>query len=153
MLELEVFIRELLAVDRLAAAACSHSYVSCGFTMKGIAANELTVALGEIATLDHEGLDDTMEGGALITESLLASCQSTERSPESASTTHCVRPVGRLTGSSPQSGGSLVPSQSSAELRRGRLGAYLGDGLAIKTDHNSSQVLITVSDVEVDLKG
>lgn len=51
----------------------------------GITANELTVALGEIATLDHKGLDDTVEGRALITESLLASCQSTERSPESAS--------------------------------------------------------------------
>lgn len=37
-----------------------------------------TIALGEVTTLDHEVLDDTVEAGTLITETLFASCQSSE---------------------------------------------------------------------------
>lgn len=36
------------------------------------------IALGEVTTLDHELLDDTVEGRALITEALLASGKSAE---------------------------------------------------------------------------
>lgn len=36
------------------------------------------IALGEVTTLDHELLDNTMEGGALIAKALLASSKSSE---------------------------------------------------------------------------
>jgi hypothetical protein len=36
------------------------------------------VALGEVTALDHELLDDTVEGGALVAEALLAGGQSAE---------------------------------------------------------------------------
>jgi hypothetical protein len=52
VLELEVLIGELLAVDGLAASS---------------------ITLGEVTTLDHELLDDTVEGRALIAVALLAS--------------------------------------------------------------------------------
>lgn len=56
MLELEVLVGELLAVDGLSTSS---------------------VSVGEVSTLDHELLDDTMEGGALVSEALLARSQST----------------------------------------------------------------------------
>lgn len=56
MLELKVLVRKLLAVN-------------------GLATRSITI--GEIATLDHERLDNTVERAALITISLLAGCQST----------------------------------------------------------------------------
>ena len=37
-----------------------------------------TVAVGEVTTLDHELLDDSMESRALITESFFPCAQSTE---------------------------------------------------------------------------
>jgi hypothetical protein len=55
VLKLEVLIWELVAVDGLATGS---------------------VAVGEITALDHELLDDTVESGALISETLLASGQS-----------------------------------------------------------------------------
>jgi hypothetical protein len=64
VLEVEVLILELLAVDALTAG---------------------TVASGEITTLDHEGLDNTVEGAALevkrlagLTDALLASAEGAE---------------------------------------------------------------------------
>jgi hypothetical protein len=35
-----------------------------------------TIALGEVTTLDHEILDNTVEGRVLVTKALLASSQS-----------------------------------------------------------------------------
>jgi len=57
VLQLEVLILELVAVDGLATSA---------------------VASGEITTLTHEVGDDTVELGALETESLLTSAEGTE---------------------------------------------------------------------------
>lgn len=57
MLELEVLVSELLAVDGLAAG---------------------TVAAGKVTTLAHEVGDDAVEGAALVAEALLAGAQSTE---------------------------------------------------------------------------
>ena len=57
VLQLEVLIGELVAVDALAASA---------------------VALGEVTTLDHELLDNTVEVGALVAIALLASSKGTE---------------------------------------------------------------------------
>ena len=37
-----------------------------------------TIAIGEVAALDHELLDDSVEGRSLVTEALLACAQSTE---------------------------------------------------------------------------
>jgi hypothetical protein len=57
VLQLEVLVGELVAVDGLATSA---------------------VALGEVTALDHEVLDDTVEGRALVTKALLASSKSSE---------------------------------------------------------------------------
>jgi hypothetical protein len=57
VLQLEVLIGELVAVDALAASA---------------------VALGEVTALDHELLDDTVEVGALVAVALLAGSKGTE---------------------------------------------------------------------------
>ena len=57
VLQLEVLIRELVAVDALAASA---------------------VALGEVTALNHELLDDTVEVGALVAVALLAGSKGTE---------------------------------------------------------------------------
>jgi len=57
VLQLEVLVREFVAVDALAASA---------------------VALGEVTALDHELLDDTVEVGALVAEALLAGSKGTE---------------------------------------------------------------------------
>lgn len=57
MLQLEVLIGELLAVDGLAAGA---------------------IATGEVTALKHELRDDTVEFGALVSKTLLASAESTE---------------------------------------------------------------------------
>lgn len=55
MLELKVLIRELLTIDGLATGA---------------------ITVGEVTTLNHEALDHTVEGRALITEALLAGSES-----------------------------------------------------------------------------
>lgn len=65
--------------------------------------------IGEVTTLDHELLNDSVESRSLVSEALLASAESTE-------------------------------------VLRG-----FGDGLAIETNDNSSQSLITVLDVKEDL--
>jgi hypothetical protein len=57
VLQLEVLIGELVAVDGLATSA---------------------VTLGKVTTLDHKVLDDTVEGRSLVTEALLASSKSSE---------------------------------------------------------------------------
>lgn len=57
VLQLEVLVGELLAVDGLATGA---------------------VAAGEVTTLKHEVRDDAVEGGALVAEALLAGAEGTE---------------------------------------------------------------------------
>jgi hypothetical protein len=56
VLELEVLIRKLLAIDGFSASS---------------------VSIGEVTALDHELLDDTVEGRALISIALLAGGQGT----------------------------------------------------------------------------
>jgi hypothetical protein len=56
VLELEVLILKLLAVDGLAASS---------------------VMIGKITTLDHELFDDAVEGGVLVSEAILAGSQLT----------------------------------------------------------------------------
>lgn len=69
MLKLEVLIRKLGAIDRLAA----HAFLS--LVLRTIMQYHVTptISLGKITTLNHEIFDDTMERGALITESWLTS--------------------------------------------------------------------------------
>lgn len=55
MLELKILVGEFLTIDGLATSA---------------------IAVGEITTLDHEGLDYTMESRSLIAKALLASGES-----------------------------------------------------------------------------
>ena len=57
MLQLEVLILELVAVDGLATSA---------------------IVVGEIASLAHELRDDAVESGSLVAESFLAGAQGTE---------------------------------------------------------------------------
>lgn len=106
MLQLEVLIRELVAVDGLAAS---------------------TVALGEVTTLDHEVLDDTVESGALVAEALLASSKSSEVL------------------------GSLMTRKHGANGHDSCGCSYLGDGLAVETEDDASKLFVTGSHIEVDL--
>jgi hypothetical protein len=71
--ELEVLILELVAVDGLATSACKHGLILISSMSKAMVR---TVMVGEVTTLDHEVLDDTVEGRALVAEALLASGQS-----------------------------------------------------------------------------
>lgn len=57
VLQDEVLVSELLTIDRLSTSA---------------------IVVREVAALQHEVGDDTVEGGALVTEALLASTQSAE---------------------------------------------------------------------------
>jgi hypothetical protein len=57
VLEGEVLVLELVSIDGLSASA---------------------VVVGEVATLAHEVGDDTVEGGALVSVSLLAGAQGAE---------------------------------------------------------------------------
>lgn len=120
MLDLEVLIRELLAVDGLATGA---------------------VAIGEVTTLDHELLDNAVEGRALVAVALLAGSQS---AVWSAWSSHRVSD-------------SLVPEVLSG-LHRVSFSPYiiagythLGNSLAVEAHHNATEVLITLLDVEIDL--
>ena len=122
VLELEVLIGELGAVDGLAASTLSTSVSQICRLQMGLPTSPFVKSLFptvswvlknvyriDIPSLDHEVLDDTVESRALITEALLAGSKSTEV----------------LSG--------------------------LGDGLAVETDHNAAKLLIAVGDVEVDL--
>lgn len=108
MLQLEVFVGELVAVDGLAAG---------------------TVALGKVTTLDHEVLDDTVEGGALVAKALLASGKSSEV-------------LGRL-----------MPRKHELCGWCSKVEVYLGDSLAVETENNTAKLLVTVGHIEVDLAG
>jgi hypothetical protein len=57
MLQLEVLVRKLVSVDRLPACA---------------------ISFGEVAALNHEVLDDAMEGRPLVAEAFLAGRQGSE---------------------------------------------------------------------------
>lgn len=107
VLQLEVLIGELLAIDRLSAGS---------------------VALGEVSSLDHELLDDTVELGALVAVALLAGCQ-------------CATHASQKPWLGVEEGGG-----SSPEVLGG-----LGGGLAVKADHNAAEFFIAMLDVEVDL--
>lgn len=73
VLELEVLIGEFGAVDGLATGSWVSQY--CVRRENSI---QRTVTVGEVTALDHEILDDTVEGRAFISKALLASSQSTE---------------------------------------------------------------------------
>lgn len=83
MLELEVLIRELVAVDCISSPV-SHDSLTAIVTVHPENRCKLTglstgaIALGEIAALDHEVLDNAVEGRALVAKALLAGGQSTE---------------------------------------------------------------------------
>lgn len=57
VLQLEVLIREFLAIDRLSTRA---------------------VSLCKVSSLDHKGLDNSVEARTLVTKAFLASSQSSE---------------------------------------------------------------------------
>lgn len=73
VLQLEVLVGELGAVD-CQLLACNQL---CSFGIHTrLSASAIT--LGEVSTLDHEVLDNTVEGRVLISEALLAGSQSSE---------------------------------------------------------------------------
>lgn len=106
MLELKVLVRELGSVNGLAASA---------------------IALGKVSTLDHELLDDTVKGRALVAKALFAS----RKSPAICENELRVDQVEVL----PKVFGSL------------------GRSLSIEANHDTSHLFIAMSDVEVDLHG
>jgi hypothetical protein len=79
--------------------------------------------------LDHEVLDDTVESGALVSESLLASRQRAE-----------------------VFGGLSCVSVSSSTPLFSPYSAHLWNGLAIQAHHYPAHRLVIVSDVEVHLE-
>jgi hypothetical protein len=109
VLELEVLVGELFAVDGLATSA---------------------VALGKVATLDHEILDDTVEGGALVAKALLASSKSSEV-------------LGGLMTRKHTGRGGIDHMER----------IYLGNGLAVEAKDNTSEFLVTRGNIKVDLGG
>ena len=69
MLELEVLVRETVAVDRLATStvtASCYEHRKCRTRSQDRASALLT----EVTALDHEVFDDTVELGALVTHTL-----------------------------------------------------------------------------------
>jgi hypothetical protein len=75
VLELEVLVGELLAVDGLAAGALVTSLVCYALYERF---DSTHVAAGEVTTLKHELGDHAVELGALVAEALLASAESAE---------------------------------------------------------------------------
>jgi hypothetical protein len=76
VLQLEVLVTELLAVDGLATSAlCTISRQVRTVNGTGLCSY---VATGEVTALKHELGDDTVEGRALVAEALLTSAESAE---------------------------------------------------------------------------
>lgn len=74
VLQLEVLISELLAVDGLATGSLG----DCELLFQTGMFLETYVATGEVTTLEHEVGDDSVEGRTSVAEALLASAESTE---------------------------------------------------------------------------
>ena len=74
MLELEVLILELVTVDGLSTS----TYRKVSPHRSNVSRNLLTITLSEVTALNHEVLDNTVEGRALVAEALLASSESAE---------------------------------------------------------------------------
>jgi hypothetical protein len=74
VLDLEVLIGELLAVDRLSTSALKLWLDDVVSTVQ----RTTYITAGEVTTLGHETTDYTVEFGAGVTESELASAESTE---------------------------------------------------------------------------
>ena len=111
-LELEVLIGELRAIDGLAAGA---------------------VAIGEVATLDHEILDDAVEARPFIAISLLTSRQSA----------------------------FFFGTRQSQRILGGKKDAIIGlpevfgsfrNSLAVEADHDAPEIFVAMLDVEKNLQ-
>lgn len=76
VLELEVLIREFVAVDGLPARACQNC--QCVVRLAPILRSRRAIAPCEVSALNHEVFNDTVEGRAFISEVFLARSQSTE---------------------------------------------------------------------------
>lgn len=110
MLKLEVLVRELGAVDALAASA---------------------VAPREVAALNHEVLDDTVEGRTLVAEVFLSGSEGTEV----------------LSGLRCDTPSQLVC------LVYGDKDNYLWHRATVQTHHNTSHALVAMLNVEINLLG
>ena len=73
---LEVLIRKLLAVDRLATCALLLFVSVC--LPSSFVQYTTDITTSQVTTLQHELRDDPMEGRAFVAEALLASAESTE---------------------------------------------------------------------------
>lgn len=142
---LEVLVLELVTVDRLATGACIVS-IHPMFPSRGMI--ELTITTGKVTTLDHEVLDNTVERGTLIAKALLAGSQSA---------LWC-QYIARYQLISKY----LVPEVLSGLYHKNGLvhatfrthsntSTYLRNSLAIQSKHNTTQWLVTVFDIKVDL--
>jgi hypothetical protein len=67
MLLLKVLVLELGSIDRFTSGAVGYSSAS---DSAGLPAIVVPVSFGKISTLDHEALDDSVEGAALVVQRL-----------------------------------------------------------------------------------
>ena len=74
VLELEVLVCKLVAIDGLSASA----YPSVRSVTPDHCTGSHTITIGKVTALNHKGLDDSVESGALVAISFLARSQSTE---------------------------------------------------------------------------
>jgi hypothetical protein len=84
VLELEVLVLELLAVDGLATGALNRVSAVCSVSVNGGEALGTHVAGGEVTTLEHELGDDAVEGSALEVKGLAAAALALLSGAESA---------------------------------------------------------------------
>jgi hypothetical protein len=84
VLELEVLVLELLAVDGLATGALDRVSAVCFVSVDGGKALGTHVAGGEVTTLEHELGDDAVEGSALEVKGLAAAALALLSGAESA---------------------------------------------------------------------
>lgn len=76
MTNLEVLIRELVAIDRLATSTCEIGSQHLNRDHGQVSRESQTIALGEVTTLNHEILNDAVKGRAFIAIALLSRSES-----------------------------------------------------------------------------
>lgn len=127
----------------------------------------LTVKVGEVTTLDHEVLDNTVENRALKAKFLFSSCQSSviprvrNDSFKRYKRRVCLIVYKSVRGSY-RTGSFLRSSTDKNPLAefpnnvsclqpfKGQV-SYLWNSLSIETHHNSSDILIAMLDIKIDL--
>jgi hypothetical protein len=111
-----------------------------------------TIALGKVTTLNHEVLDNTVEGRILVTKALLAGSQSAKRG---VSLNRNIESVGAISNPYRKFSAVYIKNDVSDESSIASFTGYsltnLGDSLAVQAEDNAAKRLLSMLDVEVDL--